>query len=156
MAQSQEEEMGPFDIARAIGVRTNESQKIDDKNFFEAPRITDSYPTVDSSELLDHVFQHNDDKEVKLPVSAQYADVKIEVDDHGVITNMEILSSPFKSNTQNLINDLSKITLLPAKMNGKAVGCVGIMRKGFKEKQPVKTDSHDFGLIYWIIPDLNN
>lgn len=154
VAQADDKDLDIFQIAKELGVHTNDVKSINETTVFEAPRFDMSAPQVVSSELLDFLFQGEKYYQDKMPSSSEYAIIRIELEDTGHITSAEILSSPFKSNTMAVIDEIKKTTLIPAKINGKSVPCVGIMRSFQKQKDIQKNGNSSFGSIYWLIPDL--
>lgn len=153
--RADDNDLDVFQIAKELGVHTNDVKSINDKTVFEAPRFDMSAPQVVSSELLDLLFQGEKYYQDKMLSSSEYAIIRIELDDTGHITNAEILSSPFMANTLAVVDDIKKTTLIPAKINGKSVACAGIMRSFLKQKDIQKDGNSSFGSIYWLIPDIS-
>lgn len=155
VAQAEDKDLDIFQIAKELGVHTNDVKSINESTVFEAPRFDNSYPQVVSSELLDFLFQGEGYYEKRIDPSSEYAIIRIELNDCGSITNAEILSSPFMSNTLSVVEEIKKTTLIPGKINGKSVACVGIMRSFQKQKDIKKDGKSSFGSIYWLIPEQN-
>ena len=138
-----------FDAVSKIGINIEEVKWLNDSTFFEAPRFNHSYPHVSTSKKLDEMFT-KDFNYYKFS-NRDYIYVKVVLGEDGVIKNVEQLYPQKEANIQNIIEEMKKITLIPAKINDKPVPCIGILRSFFNTNtNPQWSAKIPLGGVYWL------